>query len=62
VTGLAPLDWQIAGVSDLDGDGRSDDILWRNVDTGAVATWFLTNGVQTQTIATGAASLDWHIA
>jgi serralysin len=62
VTGRAPLDWQIAGVGDLDGDGRSDDILWRNVDTGAVATWFLTNGVQTQTIATGAASLDWHIA
>src|SRR5205823_1295632 len=30
---VSDLNWQIAGVGDLDGDGRSD-ILWRNSSTG----------------------------
>jgi len=30
---VADLNWQIAGVGDFDGDGKSD-ILWRNASTG----------------------------
>jgi hypothetical protein len=28
---------------------------------GSVATWFTANGVATQSVGTGAATLDWHI-
>jgi YVTN family beta-propeller protein len=30
--------WQVQGIGDLDGDGKSD-VLWRRTDTGAVLVW-----------------------
>ncbi len=33
-----PLDWQIVGIGDYNGDGR-DDILWRNSQSGAISDW-----------------------
>jgi hypothetical protein len=43
----APVDpaWQVKGVGDFDGDGRSD-ILWRHTD-GQVAIWRMAGGVRT---------------
>ena len=36
-----PLDWQIEGVGDYNGDTR-DDILWRNATTGVISDWLAT--------------------
>jgi hypothetical protein len=38
---LAPADWKVAGVGDLNGDQYAD-ILWRHTD-GWLAAWFLSN-------------------
>jgi len=37
---MPDMSWRIRGTGDFDGDGR-DGILWRNVDSGAVAIWRL---------------------
>lgn len=35
-----PQDWQVAGVSGMDGDGFPD-ILWQNKTTGEAAVWYM---------------------
>jgi hypothetical protein len=42
-----PAAWEIAGVGDLDGEGKAD-VIWRNTDTGDVGVW-LGNGVNAPT-------------
>jgi len=32
---LASPNWQLEGTGDFDGDGREDDLVWRNYDTGS---------------------------
>jgi hypothetical protein len=39
------MGWQIQGVGDFNGDGRSD-ILWRNAETGKTAIWFMNGSVK----------------
>ncbi len=34
--GRVPLEWQVAGMGDMDGVGKTD-LVWRNSKTGAVA-------------------------
>ena len=62
-TGQAvPIDWQVAGTGDFNGDGR-DDILWRH-SSGIVTNWLgqanggfaNNNDISRQTVPT-----DWHI-
>jgi len=43
VSAGVPLTWQIVGLGDLDGDGKVD-LIWRQIQTGDVATWLM-NGV-----------------
>ncbi|KJU86574.1 hypothetical protein MBAV_001232, partial [Candidatus Magnetobacterium bavaricum] len=38
------LSWQIKGIGDFNGDGKSD-ILWQNTKTGLVYIWYL-NGTK----------------
>jgi RHS repeat-associated protein len=35
------LNWHIEGVSDFDGDGLADDILWRDYASGMTNIWFM---------------------
>ena len=59
----AGLDWQIAGIGDFNNDGR-DDILWRNVNSGAITDWLGTStGGFTSNFGTAyyELSTSWHI-
>src|SRR5262249_7318482 len=57
-----PSAWQIAGVGDVDGDGRAD-LVWRHTQTGDVAGWLMHGAtvVQSAVVASGV-PLAWHIA
>ncbi|MGF1566692.1 MAG: hypothetical protein ACFCVD_01215 [Nodosilinea sp.] len=35
------LAWTVQGVTDLDGDGRADDLLWQHTGSGRVNFWYL---------------------
>jgi pimeloyl-ACP methyl ester carboxylesterase len=59
--GVVPVNWQIVGQSDFDGDGRQD-WLWRDGTTGTVAIWLL-NGLQiSQSGALGTVPGNWTIS
>jgi hypothetical protein len=57
-----PSDWAVSGIGDYDGDG-TDDILWRNWNSGAIGTWLGTDsGVfQVNDEPLVAVSLNWII-
>jgi hypothetical protein len=58
--GATSLDWKIAQVGDVDGDGKADIVL-RNSLARAVDVWIM-NGLNiTTTGSPGAASTDWEI-
>ena len=40
---MSAAHWTIAGVGDLNGDGR-DDVVWRNGTTGDTSLWFMNGG------------------
>ena len=42
-----PLDWQIAGLGDLNGDGKVD-VVWRHAQTGDVAGWLMSGSTVAQ--------------
>jgi hypothetical protein len=42
--GTVGTDWQLAGLGDFNGDGKTD-ILWRHTVTGALYAWLM-NGTQ----------------
>jgi hypothetical protein len=58
-----PLNWQVLGTGDFNGDGRAD-ILWRN-DTGIITDWLSTasGGFAPNNDASASASvpLNWHV-
>ena len=58
--GAASLKWQFLGDGDIDGD-HTNDLLWRNVDTGAVQAWTIDGGHVVGTVALGAAGGDWFV-
>jgi hypothetical protein len=55
-------EWQIAGIGDLDGDGKSD-LVWRDTLTGDVAEWLM-NGAAVKSWSTLSSGIDraWQIS
>jgi hypothetical protein len=55
------LSWQIAGVGDVDGDGRAD-LVWRNTQTGDVAAWLMNGATVAQSlVVSSGVPLIWQI-
>ncbi|HEV3216576.1 MAG TPA: VCBS repeat-containing protein [Vicinamibacterales bacterium] len=61
VSSGVPLAWQIAGVGDVDGDGKAD-LVWRQIQTGDVAVWLMDGATvkQAPVVALGV-PLAWQI-
>ncbi len=60
---IPDLDWQIAGVGDVDGDGYAD-LLWQHQTGGWLAVWYMrgTDAVLTQMLSVDrTADTNWHI-
>jgi hypothetical protein len=55
--GLIPSDWSLAGMGDLNGDGKSD-LVWRHVD-GTVAAWLMNGTSISQAGGFGTITADW---
>src|SRR5262249_1152451 len=60
VLATVPVDWQVVGVGDVNGDGQAD-LVWRNTTTGAVGLWLLDdlNVKDGRVLAT--VPLDWQV-
>jgi len=56
-----PVEWHIAGVGDINGDGNAD-LVWEDTMTGQRGIWFLKNGVVSSTIFLPTVAPEWHIA
>ncbi len=57
----AALDWRVEGYGDLDGDGATDDFLWRNRVTGNVHGWIVDHGYKEFGGFIRSANLAWAI-
>ena len=51
--------WNVAGVGDFDGNGKSD-ILWTD-GNGNYAIWFMNGATVTSTASLGNVGTSWHV-
>lgn len=62
-TGLADLQWRVAGTNDFNGDGQAD-VVWRHEVSGKVVVWLM-NGVErisgSFTSPTGVTDTSWKL-
>ena len=57
----ATAGWSVAGLGDINGDGR-DDLIWRNNTDGGVAGWLMNGASSTSQAMIGGAPSQWQIA
>jgi hypothetical protein len=50
--------WQVAGVLDINGDGKSD-IVWRDTGSNQVVAWTMNDSAVTATGVVGAVDAGW---
>jgi VCBS repeat protein len=57
-----PASWRLAGVADMNGDGRPD-VLWQERTTGALAVWYMSGLAATSTAPLSPAEVDprWQV-
>jgi hypothetical protein len=58
--GTVPLEWEIAQVGDVNGDGK-DDVIWHNTINGQVVGWLMDGLTISSVELIGSASTDWKI-
>jgi len=61
VTQVPDLGWHIAGIGDVDGDGRAD-LVWHHASSGQVVVWLM-QGAQIRQVGSVAQvpDLGWQI-
>ena len=53
--------WQIAGIGDVDGDGKAD-LIWRHAQNGDVAVWLMAgSAVSRAPLVARGVPLSWQI-
>lgn len=57
---LADTNWVMVTTANFDGDGKDDDILWRNSVTGENATWILENGTLQSNVQLPILDQNWR--
>ena len=60
VIGTVGGPWQVVGVADFAGDGKSD-ILWRNTANGNAVIWQVDGLTRGPSGSIGTINLDWQI-
>jgi hypothetical protein len=58
--GMVPVEWSVAAVADLNGDGYADT-LWQNSTTGERYVWFMNNINVIDHTSLGTVSSSWVI-
>jgi Pectate lyase superfamily protein len=63
ITQVTDLDWYVGGVADLDGDGVTDDLVWRNNRTLENSMWFMQGKQIARSVyfANGVIGAGWRI-
>jgi len=55
-----PAEWSVQGTGDFNGDGRTGDVVWRNIN-GTTVLWEMNGGQKVLDVNLNAIPTDWSI-